>query len=114
MWVGASRAELKVLPREVQRTMGNALWFAQNGRLHPMARPLRGRTLAGVMEIREDYDRNTYRLMYVAKLGEAIYVLSAFQKKSTKGIGTPQHLLELVAARLQLARRVHALRMKPR
>jgi len=44
------------MPREVQRTMGIALWFAQLGALHPVASPMQGKRFAGVMEVREDFD----------------------------------------------------------
>jgi phage-related protein len=106
IWVGPARGELQELPREVQRSMGIALWFAQQGRTHPTARPMKGQ-LASVIEIREDFGRNTYRLMYVAKLGEVIYVLCAFQKKATKGIATSKHVLERVLDRLKQARAIH-------
>jgi len=42
----------------------------------------------------------------VAQLGEAVYVLHAFQKKSTSGIATPQRELDLIRQRLQLARKL--------
>jgi len=107
VWVSAGRDELKALPREVQRTMGIALWFAQLGSLHPAATPMKGRQFAGVIEVREDYDRGTYRLMYIAKLGDVIYALCAFQKKATKGVATPKHLLARVEERLRRARSIH-------
>lgn len=90
--------------------MGIALWFAQQGKHHPAAGPLKGPRLSGVVEVREDHNRSTYRLMYIAKLGDEVYVLCAFQKKSTSGIATPQHLLERVAERLRQAHAIHAQR----
>ena len=107
IWVGPARRELKALPREVQRTMGIALWFAQQGRIHPAASLMKGARFGGVIEVREDFDRSTYRLMYVAKLGEVIYALCAFRKKATKGIPTPRHLLDRVAERLRQAHEIH-------
>ena len=86
--------------------MGVALWFAQQGQIHPAASPMRGR-LAGVLEVREDFDRSTYRLMYVAKLGGVIFVLAAFQKKSRSGIATPRFMLDRIADRLRQAREIH-------
>lgn len=106
VWIGPARRELKDLPREVQRAMGTALWFAQQGSIHPAASPMRG-NLAGVFEVREDFDRSTYRLMYVAKLGSVVYVLCAFQKKAKSGIATPKHLLNRVEERLRQAREHH-------
>lgn len=86
--------------------MGIALWFAQQGEVHPASTPMRG-PLSGVIEVREDFDRSTYRLMYVAKLGMAIYVLAAFQKKATRGVATPQFMLDRIADRLRQARAIH-------
>jgi phage-related protein len=86
--------------------MGIALWFAQLGSAHPAAAPMKG-NLAGVIEVREDSNRSTYRLMYVAKLGGVVYVLCAFQKKATSGIATPKSLLDRVAERLRQARKLH-------
>jgi phage-related protein len=48
----------------------------------------------------------TYRTVYAAQLGEAVYVLHAFQKKATSGIATPQRELDLIRQRLQLARKL--------
>lgn len=107
VWVGPARDELKALPREVQRTMGIALWFAQLGGVHPLASPMKGK-LAGVIEIGVDVDRRTFRLMYTAKFGGAIYALCAFPKKATKGIATPKHHLDRVEQRLRQARQIHA------
>lgn len=106
IWVGPARGELKELPREVQRSMGIALWFAQQGLMHPAASPMKGQ-FGSVIEIREDFDRNTYRLMYVAKFGGVIYVLCAFQKKATKGVATSKHVLDRVLERLKQARAIH-------
>ena len=85
--------------------MGVALWFAQQGKAHPAASLMKG-TLAGVVEVRDDHERGTYRMMYVATLGEAIYVLAAFQKKATRGIATPRFILDRVASRLRQARSI--------
>ena len=68
---------------------------------------MKGRQLAGVVEIRADYDRSTCRLTYIAKLGDVIYALCAFRKKASKGTATPKHLLARVEERLRQARRIH-------
>jgi phage-related protein len=45
-------------------------------------------------------DGDTYRALYTVKFENAVYILHAFQKKSTKGIATPQHEIDLVRRRL--------------
>ena len=58
---------------------------------------------SGAFELRESYDRNAYRLMYVVRLRKAVYVLHVFMKKSKSGIGLPKPDAELIRARLQRA-----------
>ncbi len=72
---------------------------------------MKGFSGAGVIEIVEDYDGDTYRAVYTVKFAEAIYVLHAFQKKSKSGIGTPKHALDLIEERLKRAKELHGLRV---
>ena len=39
----------------------------------------------GVYEIATEYDKNAYRAVYIVNVGEIIYVVHAFQKKSKHG-----------------------------
>ena len=87
----------------MQKEVGFALWFAQIGDKHPHAKPLRGFGGAGVVEIIEDSDRNTYRAVYTVKFAEFVYVLHCFQKKSKRGARTPSRDLELIKSRLRIA-----------
>ena len=41
--------------------------------------------------------------LYVARFAEVIYVLHAFQKKSTRGVATPRQEIEMVRTRLRQA-----------
>lgn len=102
-WVASSREEICSFPAKVRREIGYALHFAQAGSKHPSAKPLKGFAGAGVIEIVEDYDKGTYRAVYTTKLGDVIYVLLAFQKKSKSGIETPKYIMDLVKLRLKKA-----------
>ena len=62
---------LKAFPEVVQKAVGYALWFAQLGSKHPHAKSLRGFGGAGVVEIMEDADGNTYRAIYTVKFKDA-------------------------------------------
>ena len=62
----------------------------------------------GVLELRERFDGNAYRLIYVIALRQAIYVLHAFMKKSTSGIGLPKQDVALIEARVRRARNLDA------
>ena len=107
-WVGASLSDLKKLPEDVKDVFGYALYKAQIGEKHPTAKPLKGFAGAGVMEIVEDHDTNTYRAVYTVKLADTVYVLHVFQKKAKSGIAAPKKELELIKARLQRAIEHHA------
>ena len=102
-WVGSSLDDLKDFPAEVQNVIGYALDKAQQGGKSPVAKPLKGFSGAGVLEVVDDFDSNTYRTVYTVRFPHVIYVLHAFQKKSHKGIATPQHDIELIRTRLKTA-----------
>jgi phage-related protein len=108
VWIGSSKRDLKAFPRAVQRDLGQALEIAQFGRTPVQAKPLKGFKGAGVLELVEDHDSDTYRAVYTAKLADRVYVLHAFQKKSKKGIKTPKHVIDLIKARLKDAERIQA------
>lgn len=82
--------------------MGAALQVAQYGGKHPNAKPWKGLG-AGVMEIVDRHDKNAYRAVYAVNLGDVIYVLHAFQKKSKSGIATPKEEIERVRERYKQA-----------
>jgi len=104
IWIGSSLEDLRDFPDEVRREIGFALDRAQRGLTHRNAKPLRG--FSGVFEIVSDYDRDTYRAVYAVKIGDEIYVLHCFQKKSTRGIKTPKKDIDLIRRRLRIAQDV--------
>ena len=61
VWVGSCREDLRLFPEEVRLVMGFALYLAQAGGKHPDAKPLRGFGGAGVLEVVDDFDGDTYR-----------------------------------------------------
>lgn len=73
------------------------------GGKHESAKPLKGFKGAGVLEVVENYDGDTYRAVYTVRFAEVIYVLHCFQKKSKSGIATPKQDLDLIQARLKTA-----------
>ena len=104
-WMGSSRADLRALPQEVRRKVGYALYFAQRGEKHEAAKALKGFGDAAVLEVVEDWDRNTYRAVYTVRFAGAVFVLHVFQKKSKRGAATPARDLVLIRSRLKLADR---------
>ena len=106
-WVGSSKEDLRGFPEEVRGRVGGALWDAQLGRKAPYAKPLRGFGGAGVLEIMDDFDGDTYRAVYTVRFAGVVYVLHAFQKKSRRSIATPKAELDLIERRLRRAREDH-------
>lgn len=103
-WIGSSRDDLREFPEDVQQIMGFALYRAQLGKKHPDAKPLKGFKGAGVLEIVENFDGDTYRSVYTVKFEGIVYVIHAFQKKSKQGIATPKQDIDLIESRLKRAK----------
>ena len=78
------------MPEAARRDIGVELTLVQGGDLPTDWKPIRG-VGAGVMEIRV-HRPGEFRVIYVAKFAEAVYVLHAFGKKSQK---TPKADLDL-------------------
>ncbi len=102
VWVGSSNEDLKKFPKKVQRDVGFALYRAELGKKHHNTKNLKG--FRGVMEIVSSYQTNTYRTVYAVKIGENIFVLHSFMKKSKQGIKTPKSELEIIKKRLMKAK----------
>jgi phage-related protein len=105
-WVGSSKKDLLAFPNNVVSAMGYALGVAQLGGKHPHAKPWKGHG-PGVFEIVENLDGDAYRAIYTLCFAQAIYVLHAFQKKSTSGIKTSKRDVDLISRRLKLATQVY-------
>jgi phage-related protein len=56
---------------------------------------------SGVFEIALPFRGDAFRVVYAVQLGDEIWVVHALQKKSTLGIKTPQHEVELIKDRLK-------------
>jgi phage-related protein len=94
-WLGNSREELRTWPKSVTEDVGGELLSVQEAREPSSWKPMPS-IGAGVNEIRISVDGDAYRVIYIAKFVEAIYVLHAFQKKTQK---TPKHDLDLAKKR---------------
>jgi phage-related protein len=105
IWIGSSRRDLREMPQQVRRNIGQALYTAQQGATDPAAKGLKGFGGARIMEIVERYRTDAYRAVYTAQFENAVYVLHVFQKKSRSGSATPRHEIELIRRRLAEAER---------
>ena len=80
-WVGSAYDDLVAFPKDARKEAGFQLGKVQAG-LEPADWKAFDDVGAGTKEIRVRDARDQYRVMYVAKFEEAIYVLHCFQKKT--------------------------------
>ncbi len=97
MWLGDCLEVVKTFPAEARREVGFQLSEIQAGREPVDWKPMET-VGAGVREIRIRVD-GSYRVLYVTKFPEAIYVLHAFEKKSQR---TPKPDIDLADQRYRL------------
>ncbi len=111
-FVGSSLDDISQMPAPVKRIFGFAIRAAQRGEKHPDAKPLSGFGGAGVLEVVENFEGDTYRAVYTVKFAGIIYVLHVFKKKSAKGKKTPKPDIDLIKSRLRAAERDYVNKMK--
>ncbi|CAM0557944.1 type II toxin-antitoxin system RelE/ParE family toxin [Vreelandella titanicae] len=102
-WVASAKKDLQAMPEDVKDVFGFAIHLAQIGSKHSQAKPLKGFGSAGVLEVVEDHQGDTYRAVYTVRIQEAVYVLHCFQKKSSSGIATPKPDMQKIRERLKTA-----------
>jgi phage-related protein len=107
VWLGSSRKDFREFPDDAKSEMGYALFVAQCGGRHRKAKALSGFGGAGVVEIVVYHRGDAFRTVYAVRFASAIYVLHAFQKKSKKGVATPQADIRVIEQRLREAERLH-------
>lgn len=105
-WMGSSQKDIRAFPEKVKDEIGHALQEAQFGLKPFSAKPLQGYGGATVLEVVEDFQTDTYRAVYTVRFAGVVYVIHAFQKKSKRGVETPQHDLDLIKQRF-LAAQAH-------
>jgi len=99
-WVKASRKIFETFPEGAQSICLAALTIAAEGGKADIAKPMHGMG-SGVFEIALPFVGDAFRVVYAVQLGEEIWVVHAFQKKSTQGIKTPKREIDLMKDRLK-------------
>ena len=99
-WIKAALNEFEAFPDGVRSTCLTALTIAAEGGKADIAKPMRGLG-SGVFEIALPFRGDAFRVVYAVQLGEDIWVVHAFQKKSTRGTKTPKPEIDLVKDRLK-------------
>jgi phage-related protein len=102
-WEGDSREVLQSFPDAVRQNFGFELWQLQQGERAVHYRPLPS-IGPGVCELRDQDERSWYRVVYLSRIDDVIYVLHCFEKKSRemprKDFEKAKHRFRMVRARL--------------
>jgi phage-related protein/predicted XRE-type DNA-binding protein len=96
-WLKAARKEFETFPGEVRLEMLRALSVAAQA---DIAKPFKG-VDGGVFEIALKHRGNAFRAIYAVQIGDDVWVIDAFQKKSKSGIKTPQMDVDRIKERIK-------------
>lgn len=99
-WIKAALKDFEKFPKGAQREILRALTVAAEGHKADIAKPMKGLG-SGVYEVALAWRGETYRTVYIVQMGPDIWVVHAFQKKSTKGIKTPKHEIDVIRERIK-------------
>jgi len=99
-WIKAAKRDFEDFPLGAQQDLARALTIVAEGGHPDIAKPLTGLG-GGVVELALKHRGNAFRVVYVLQIGQDIWIVHAFQKKSTSGIKTPQHELDLIRERIK-------------
>jgi phage-related protein len=99
-WLKAARHEFEKFPESARMVCLTALSIAAEGGKADIAKPLQG-VGSGVLEIALPFKGDAFRVVYALQLGPDIWVVHAFQKRSTTGIKTPKREIDLLKDRLK-------------
>ena len=100
-WEGDAREVLAGFPASIRAEFGYSLWQLQQGRT-PNSATRRMQSLGpGIWELKESDQKTWYRVMYLSRVRNVIYVLHCFEKRSHK---TDRRDLEIVRERLHRVR----------
>lgn len=99
-WLKSALNEFGKFPEGAKSVCLAALTIAAEGGKADITKPMQGLG-SGVFEIALAFKGDAYRVVYAVQIGDDIWVVHAFQKKSTKGIRTPRHEIDLSKDRLK-------------
>ena len=99
-WIRAALKEFETFPEEARSICLAALTIAAEGGKADVAKPMHGMG-SGVFEIALPFRGDAYRVVYAVQFADEIWVVHAFQKKSTQGVKTPKREVDLIKDRLK-------------
>ena len=99
-WIKAALKEFETFPEGAQTICLAALTIAAEGGKADVAKPMQGMGSGGI-EIALAFKGDAFRVVYAVRLADEIWVVHAFQKKSTQGVKTPKREVDLIKDRLK-------------
>lgn len=99
-WIQAAKRAFDAFPEDSKAMVFSALNIAADGGMALIAKPMNGLG-SGVFEIALPFQGNAFRVVYAVQLADELWVVHALQKKSTQGIKTPKHEIDLIKDRLK-------------
>jgi len=99
-FIKQARKAFEKFPKGARDRIFDALTVAADGSKAGIAKPMKGLG-SGVFEIALPHKGNAFRAVYAVQLDDDLLVIHAFQKKSTRGIKTPGHEIDLIKERLK-------------
>jgi phage-related protein len=102
-WIKAALGEFEHFPKEVRAICLAARTVAAEGGKADLATPMHGLG-SGVLELRVRFRSDAYRVVYTLQSAAEVWVVHAFQKKSTRGMKTPQREIDVIRERLKRLR----------
>ena len=99
-WLKGALKDFKAFPVPAKQKAARGLTQIAEGDTPEIAKPMTGLG-TGVWELAIKERGDAYRVVYALQLEDDIWVVHAFQKKSTKGISTPRHEIDLVRERIK-------------
>jgi phage-related protein len=102
-WIRAALKEFEAFPEGARSICLAALTIAAEGGKADVAKPMHGMG-SGVFEIALPFKGEAFRVVYAVQLADEVWIVHAFQKKSTQGIKTPKREIDLIKDRLKRLR----------
>jgi phage-related protein len=99
-WIRTALKEFETFPDGARSICLTALTIAAEGGMADIAKLMHGLG-SGVFEMALPFRGDAFRVVYAVQLAEEIWVVHAFQKKSTQGIKTPKREIDLIKDRLK-------------
>jgi phage-related protein len=99
-WLKGALKAFKAFPLPAQQKAARGLTQIAEGDTPEIAKPMTGLG-AGVWELAIKERGDAFRVIYALQLDDDVWVVHAFQKKSTSGISTPKHEIDVVRERIK-------------